>query len=484
MWRVALVLLFALCAQAQSRKLLYVTVSAGFAHDSIAVSEEVLRDIGQRNAAFDVTVTHDVSLITAETLRGFDGVFFYTSGELPLSAAQKQALLDYVRNGKGFGGVHSATDTNYTWPEYGEMIGGVFDGHPWTQPVRIVVEDNAHPATRDLPPAFTIQEEIYQFRNLSRERVRVLMTLDTQTVDLKLAGVNHQDGDFPLAWVRQYGTGRVFYSALGHFNETWRDARFQQHLLGGIRWLLGDVAGSAEPRPRPTTVPAIETGGVVNAATFTAGVAGGGIISIFGRNLTAGDSTSASALPLPTSLAGTSVAVDGRPAPLYFVSPTQINAQLPVEAQDLRSVNVVVTTAGGSSTALQVQTSPVAAGVFSLDGTGRGLAAALHADGRAVNAQQPAAPGEIIQIFVTGLGATTPAVANGAAAPSEPLARTLQTPAVTLDGIAAEVRFSGLAPGFAGLNQVNVVVPAAVKAGTLVQLNLGGSNLTTIPIAP
>ena len=125
-------------AFAAPKRVLYVTHSAGFRHGSIEPSRDVMAQVAAR-IGFELTATEDLSLIAAEPLRTFDVVFFFTSGELPLSDAQKRDLLEFVRAGKGFGGAHSATDTLYQWPEYGEMIGGYFDGHPWTQDRKSVV---------------------------------------------------------------------------------------------------------------------------------------------------------------------------------------------------------------------------------------------------------------------------------------------------------------------------------------------------------
>lgn len=233
---------------AGQKHVLMVTHSAGFRHDSIPVSIAALGQIGARTGRFDVTATEDLAWLTAERLRDFDAVFFFTSGELPINEQQKSDLLDFVRSGKGFGGAHSATDTLYLWPEYGDMIGGYFDGHPWVKEVSIDVEDADFPGMRESAPRFRIVEEIYQFRAFSRERVRVLTRLDVSTVDLEAAGVNRRDGDFALSWVRPYGEGRVFYTALGHFDETWMNPVFQGQLEGALLWLIGDVDGDARPR--------------------------------------------------------------------------------------------------------------------------------------------------------------------------------------------------------------------------------------------
>src|SRR5207249_2316597 len=212
---------------------------AGFVHDSIPTSCSVMQDLGARSGAFEVVCSEDLSLISADSLRDFDVLYFFTSGELELSDQQKTDLLAFVRDGKGFGGVHSATDTLYNWPEYGELIGAYFNGHPWYQEVSIKIEDPDNPIVQPLAPSFRITDEIYQFRNFSRDRVHVLMSLDTSSVDLGAPEVARDDGDFPLAWIRNYGQGRGCYTALGHPSDPWRDERFQNILLNALIWLAG-----------------------------------------------------------------------------------------------------------------------------------------------------------------------------------------------------------------------------------------------------
>ncbi len=235
--------LFHPCAHADPpKRILYMTHSAGYVHDSIPTSCAVMQSLAARSGQFEVLCSEDLSLIAADSLRNFDILYFFTSGELALSDQQKVDLLAFVRNGKGFGGVHCATDTLYTWPEYGDLIGAYFNGHPWAQEVSINIEDPDDPTVRALAPSFRIVDEIYQFRDFSRDRVHVLMSLDTTSVDLNAPGVAREDGDFPLAWRRNYGQGRVFYTALGHFSETWLDERFQTMLLNALVW-LGGVSG-------------------------------------------------------------------------------------------------------------------------------------------------------------------------------------------------------------------------------------------------
>ena len=163
----------------------------------------------------------------------------YTSGELPLNESQLSALIQFVRDGGGFAGSHCAADTLYQQPAYGEMLGAYFDGHPWHQRVRIRVEDRAHPATLHLGREFEIEDEIYQFREpYDRDHLSVLLSLDTSSVDLHRPEVRRTDGDFALSWCRSFGAGRVFYTALGHRPEVWRDGRFRKHLLGGCTWAM------------------------------------------------------------------------------------------------------------------------------------------------------------------------------------------------------------------------------------------------------
>jgi type 1 glutamine amidotransferase len=219
-------------------KVLYLTQSAGFKHDVLPLSEKILSDVGQKYG-FSVTVTGDASTITATSLKPYAAVVFYTTGELPMSDEQKSALMAWIKSGRGFVGIHSATDTFYKWPEYGEMIGGYFDGHPWNTRVTMKVEDRGHPSTKHLGSAWTLADEIYQFRNYSRNDKHVLLSLDVSSVDLTVKGVNRTDRDFANAWYKSWGSGRVFYTALGHRPEVWQDPAYQQHLAGGITWAMG-----------------------------------------------------------------------------------------------------------------------------------------------------------------------------------------------------------------------------------------------------
>ena len=211
-------------------RVLMVTTTAGFRHDSIPVAQQVMTTLATSTREFTVTTTEQLTSLEAASLSGYDVLFFaLTSGELPLSDAQKSAVIEFVERGGGFLGVHSATDTLYDWPAYGRLVGAYFREHPWTQEASVIVEDGSHPATAGLGPSFRLNEEFYTFRDNPRSRVQVLLRLDPASVGAT--------GDFPLAWAQAVGAGRAYYNALGHFSSTWTDQRFQRQLTGAIRWL-------------------------------------------------------------------------------------------------------------------------------------------------------------------------------------------------------------------------------------------------------
>ncbi|MBL8176236.1 MAG: ThuA domain-containing protein [Bryobacterales bacterium] len=453
---VALLMLLPAAQAAAAKRVLFLTHSAGFRHDSIAAAVRSFGQIAARNGVLEIVATEDVSVINATNLQSYDAVFFFTSGELPLNNQQKRDLLEFVRGGKGFGGAHSATDTLYTWEEYGDLIGGYFDGHPWVQEVRVDVEDMAFPGLSRMGESFRIVEEIYQHRSFSRDNVRVLMTLDTRTVDLKAAGVNRTDGDFALTWCRRYGSGRVFYTALGHFDETWLDARFQQVLEGALLWLTGEVEADATPRVAAT--PVVGEGGVGNVAGAAVQHAPGSVVAIYGRNLTHGATMQASRVPLPDRIAGTAVLAGGRQLPLYFVSPGQVNAQLPFDLAPGKEVELNVRSVNREGDSVRLRIGEAAP--------------ALIAGARS---------GNTLVLYAAGLGAVQGNVPAGEAAASGSAIRTVRTPEVRVNEARADVAFSGLAPLLVGIYQVNVVL--AGQSGPLdVKMTMGEVESNTLRV--
>jgi len=236
------------------KRILVFSMTRGYRHDSIPVIAQVLSELGEQSKAFSTVASEDIRVFDHDALYAFDAVCFNnTTGELPLSEQQKKNLLDFVAGGRAFIGIHSATDTLYQWPDYGRMVGGYFDGHPWGSgdTVSIHVDDPEHPVVAMFGRGtFQLTEEIYQFKApYDRNKLRVLLSLDTAKTDMTKKGIKRTDGDFALAWVKPYGKGRVFYTALGHNAAVVRDPRVRGHLLAGIRWALGQIDGPDEPLP-------------------------------------------------------------------------------------------------------------------------------------------------------------------------------------------------------------------------------------------
>ena len=219
-------------------RILYFTCSAGYRHEVIPLSTSILTQLGRDSGTFEVTATEDTSEFSTENLRRYAAVMFYTSGELPMSGAEKAALLDFVRSGRGFLGVHSATDTFYAWPDYLDLIGGYFNGHPWHQAVTIEVVHPGNPLVGFLGKSVQFEDEIYQISDFDYRGSHVLLRLDPSSVDLGKPGVHKRFYGWPLAWTRSYGRGRVFYTAFGHNASVWHDAHYQRILTNAILWSM------------------------------------------------------------------------------------------------------------------------------------------------------------------------------------------------------------------------------------------------------
>lgn len=251
-------------AQGEKPKILLLTHSQGYKHGSLPVAERVVKKVAEESGAFEVfslegyrqeSEAIDLSMISAEYLAQFDAVMFYTTGELPLDDSQKKALIDFVKEGKAYIGIHSATDTFYTWKGYGELVGAYFAAHgPNQLTLNLKIEDGHHPATRMLGDSWEIADEFYRFGKasddekrpvaFSRDRLHILMSVDTERSDLSGQGME-KGGDYALAWCQNFGEGRSFYTALGHRDDVWENPVYQQHLLGGILWALGRREGDA-----------------------------------------------------------------------------------------------------------------------------------------------------------------------------------------------------------------------------------------------
>jgi hypothetical protein len=295
---------------AKPRKLLVYTAALGFYHGSIPVAAKAVELMGKKTGAYEATVTDDPQCFSPENLKQYDAVFLVSTtgdmllgGELPAlnslgdtlnktyrhippqklqemrdvvkqaQAAIKQEeqtyknpLLEFVKSGKGLAGAHAATDCYYGWPEYGEMIGGYFSGHPYSKHVA-KIDDPASPLTAAFGgKPFPYSDEMYCFapkgktkdgkevQPYSREKVRVLLSIDVPATKEKDPKWNEkvggrEDADYAISWVRSYGDGRVFYCSYGHNDFTWWNPTILKHFLDGIQFALGDLKADTTPVP-------------------------------------------------------------------------------------------------------------------------------------------------------------------------------------------------------------------------------------------
>jgi type 1 glutamine amidotransferase len=217
-------------------RILVFSRTTGYRHASIPAGVTALRELGAVHG-FAVDATEDPGRFRSHELAGYAAVVFLnTTGDV-LSGAQQAAFEGYIRGGGGFVGVHSASDTEASWPFYGGLVGAYFARHPAVQAATIRVEDRSHPATAHLGTAWQRTDEWYDFRTNPRPAVHVLLSLDESSYSGGGMGADH-----PLAWYHEYQGGRSFYTAGGHTVEAYAEGAFRAHLLGGIRYAAGRVA--------------------------------------------------------------------------------------------------------------------------------------------------------------------------------------------------------------------------------------------------
>lgn len=243
----------------------------------------------------------------------------------------------------------------------------------------------------------------------------------------------------------------------------------------------GDHVFTAQATANAVVTPSINAGGIVNAASYEGAAktaAPGSLISIFGMNL-APVAAGASDLPLPIELASTRALISGLSVPLLYVSPTQVNAQVPFAARPGQSLAATVQTGGVlASASAPLQVEEFAPAFFTLNGMGSDAIAARHADYRLLDDAAPAVPGETVLLYCTGLGLLEPPLPqDGQAATGAQ--RTLTLPTVTMGGVSAIVDYAGAAPGFVGLYQINAVVPSLPASKHEVVLSIGGKKSQT-----
>jgi len=242
------------------KKLLAIGAVKGYQHSSVSHALATIERLGQESGVYDTFIRTDTELLTmqklaagnAKNLTFFDAVLFYTTGELDMTAQQKKDLLAFVHDdGKGFVGVHSAIDTFYEWPEYGDMVGGYFKEHPWgvfDAPVH--VDDPKFPGMQGFPQDFIFKDEMYQVKNFSPEKVHVIARLDAAKLDLtnpRVMPEHRIDKQFPIVWAKNYGKGRVYYNTLGHREESWDRKDVQTMYLEAIKWAMGLTTADVTP---------------------------------------------------------------------------------------------------------------------------------------------------------------------------------------------------------------------------------------------
>ena len=209
--------------------------------DELSVAERNFRTLSE--GIFEVTITQDGATLTRETYPRYDGIVFFTAINPP--GVDVDALIEWVRGGGAFVALHSTANTYQKHPGFGELLGARFDRRPWRTAaapqtkVRITVTERDHPATRHLGASFEIADDIYQYKNFDAAGVTLLLSLDPASLDLQSPKLNRDDRIFPVAWTRNVGAGRVFYTALGDWEPTWRDPRYRTHLIEGIKWAMG-----------------------------------------------------------------------------------------------------------------------------------------------------------------------------------------------------------------------------------------------------
>jgi uncharacterized protein len=258
---------------AKPRKLLVFSRAYGYVHSSIPYGEAAFKAMAEKTKAFEAVCTTDADMFLPDNLRQFDAVVFNNTNEeifLPENykdltgadkeaadkkdAILKQSLVNYLKNGGGLAVTHAGVASFRQWPEFGEIMAARFDNHPWVSGTEVTmkVEEPGHPlaaAFKGLKePRFTIKDETYQVKeNYSRDKVRVIVSIDTAKTNMKVDGVHRTDGDFAITWVKPYGKGRVFYCAIGHDHPLFWDPMILQHYMDGIQFALGDLKADMTP---------------------------------------------------------------------------------------------------------------------------------------------------------------------------------------------------------------------------------------------
>jgi cytochrome c len=221
-------------ADAGTFSILLFTRTTGHRHDSIPAALTAVTELGATNG-YTAEATEDPAMFTAATLARFSVVVFLMTTGDALDAPGQAAFETWIAGGGNYVGVHSASDTEYDWPFYGQLVGAYFKAHPGIQPATVHIEFTDHPATTGLPSAWTRTDEWYDFQINPRPTVTVLASVDEASYSGGMMGADH-----PIVWTHATtGGGRAFYTAMGHTIESYADPQFRAHVAGAIRWAAG-----------------------------------------------------------------------------------------------------------------------------------------------------------------------------------------------------------------------------------------------------
>ncbi|MFI4912258.1 MAG: ThuA domain-containing protein [Sedimentisphaeraceae bacterium JB056] len=235
------------------RSVLVFDLCNGYRHSSIPYWNEALQIMGQKTGVLEAEISSDMNIFNDAGLSKFDVICFNNTTKLTFDEAQKKALLKFVNSGKGVVGIHAAVDSFYDFPEAAQMMGSIFNGHPWTADGvwTVKIDDPDNPLVKSFNGlSFNVKDEIYRTSNshYSRDKLRVLMSLDMN--DPATAGVKDlqdDDMDTGISWIRKYGKGRVFYCSLGHNNELCWNSPLLAHMLAGLQYAAGDLEADDTP---------------------------------------------------------------------------------------------------------------------------------------------------------------------------------------------------------------------------------------------
>jgi len=255
----------------QPRKVLIYTKATGFVHSSIPVGAKTFELMGNKTGAFFTVISDDPDSFMPDNLKNFDAVLMMsTTGSLFVPKGAKEdllykkdaplpddlahtkvlrdSLISFVKGGKGIMGIHAATDSSYQWKDYGIMMGGYFNGHPWGHIV-MRIEDPTNPVNAAFGGnPFEFNDEIYTFKEVySRERQHILTSIDIAASKIDRGFNRPADHDYAVSWLNKYGDGRVFYCSLGHNEATYMNPIVLKHYLAGLQFALGDLEADAKP---------------------------------------------------------------------------------------------------------------------------------------------------------------------------------------------------------------------------------------------